>query len=286
MPEGVKPVRLLSELSGEMPRLSGVKTGVEGLDDLFFVTEFDGSRAAVRPLGGYPHRAVLNITGTPDTGKSLMAEQFAVKQAALGYSVCFVTTEQPAEFLAVSLRQRALAMGADYAEVEKRIAVIDAASSSALREDIPALLDALANAIRKYGVKSTVVDSVTGLFEAREMLARQVVRQIYNFLKKWHQTGLLISQKRSGHEELTSEAAGGYAVGHIVDGSLVISKKEIMRTAEQNLYRKPIGEMVRLFRIDGCRMSGHDTSVHLLEITPAGLVKIGPKLQDLIAGRV
>ena len=279
-------VHLLSDLSREMPQLVGVKTGVEGLDDLFYVTEFTGTEAKIRPLQGYPHRAVLNITGTPDTGKSLMAEQFTVKQASLGYPVCFVTTEQPAEFLAVSLRQRALAMGLNYDEVQKQIVVVDAASSAALREDMPTLLDTLASVIRQYGVKSTVVDSVTGLFEAREMLARQVVRQLYNFLKKWHQTALLISQKRSGHEELTSEAAGGYAVGHIVDGSLVVSKREIMRTAEQNLYRKPIGETVRLFRIDGCRMSGHDTSVHLLEITPEGLVKIGPRLQDLISGKV
>ncbi len=276
-------VSLLSDLAKEAPEIIGVKSGVEGMDELFFVTEIEGGQVRVRPLGGYPHRAILNITGTPDTGKSLMVEQFAIKQASLGYPVCFVTTEQPAEFLAASLRQRAMAMGIRFEDVEKKIVVVDAASTSALREDMPSLLDALAHAIRQYGVKSTVVDSVTGLFEAREMLARQIVRQLYNFLKKWHQTALFVSQKRSGHEELTSEAAGGYAVGHIVDGSIVISKKEIMRSHEQNLYGKPIGDMVRLFRIDGCRVCGHDTSVRLVEITTSGLIRIGPRLQDILA---
>ncbi|MCD6549283.1 KaiC domain-containing protein, partial [Candidatus Micrarchaeota archaeon] len=41
------------------------------------------------------------------------------------------------------------------------------------------------------------------------------------------------------------------------------------------------GEMIRLIRIDGCRMSGHDTDVHLLEITDTGLVRVGPKLKDI-----
>jgi hypothetical protein len=39
-------------------------------------------------------------------------------------------------------------------------------------------------------------------------------------------------------------------------------------------YQKEIGDIVRLFRIDGCRMSGHDTKTHFLEITEIGLVKI------------
>jgi hypothetical protein len=40
------------------------------------------------------------------------------------------------------------------------------------------------------------------------------------------------------------------------------------------LYKKPIGEIVRLFRIDGCRMCGHDTKTHFLEISETGLIKI------------
>lgn len=272
----------LADLKGIMPTLFGIRSGVEGLDSLFYTTEFDGEKVTTRPLGGYPARGVLQITGTPDTGKSLMAEQFLVQQASMGYPVCLVTTEQSAAFSALGLKQRAMAMGIPFEKIEKNIVIIDAASQTLFREDLPSLLEAMAKAIQTYGIKSTVIDSVTGLYESREMLARQTVRQIYHFLKKWNQTALLISQKRSGHEELTSEAAGGYAVAHIVDGTLVVSKKEILRNSEVSLYKKPLGETVRLFRIDGCRLCGHDSSVHLFEIDRNGLVKVGPSLQELV----
>ncbi len=277
----VEQVSTLEELKGKAPKLFGIKSGVEGLDDLFFITKLEKGKVKTIPLGGYPAYGVFNITGVPDTGKSLMAEQFAVTQASLGYPVCFVTVEQPASFLYSGLKMRAEALGIKFSKIENSIVVIDAASNSTLRESIPALLDTLAYAIEKYDTKSVVIDSITGLYEAKEMMARQVVRSLYNFMKKWHQTALFISQKRSGHEELTAEAAGGYAVGHIVDGSLVLVKKEISSRYEMSLYKAELGSLVRLFRIDGCRMAGHDTRVRLLEITKVGLVKIGPPLSEL-----
>ena len=203
-----------------------------------------------------------------------MAEQFTVKQASEGHKVVFITVETPAYFLASSLKLRATAMGLEFENFEDNIIIIDAASHATLRENIPDLLATLAYAIKTYKVKFTIIDSITGLFENKEMLARGVVRRIYNFLKKWYQTALLISQKRSGHEDLSSEAAGGYAVGHIVDGTMVLAKEIIDSQFKARMYKKEVGEIVRLFRIDGCRMAGHDTRVHLMEITETGLVRI------------
>lgn len=258
---------------------------MEGLDGLFFTARPTSKGPERVPLGGIPEYAVLNLTGISDTGKSLMVEQFALKRASEGHPVAFVTVETPAVFLAAALKGRAQAMGIDYDAVEDRIVIVDAASYHTLREEVPALLDTLAHVIKTYRVRATVVDSVTGLYEAREMMARQVVRALYNFLKKWYQTALLVSQKRSGHEELSAEAAGGYAVSHIVDGTMVTSKKLISSTYDERLYGLPIGEVVRLFRIDGCRLCGHDTSTHLMEITEGGLVRIGPSLSELMKRR-
>lgn len=274
-------ISTLKDAGKGAPELRGIPSGVEGLDELFFITRLTTKGPKRRPLGGVPEGSVMNITGISDTGKSLMVEQFALKQASEGRPVAFVTVETPAAFLAAGLKVRAQAMGIKYDEVEDRLVIIDAASHSPLREELPALFGTLAHAIKTYKVRATVIDSVTGLFEAREMMARQVVRALFNFLKKWYQTALLVSQKRSGHEELSAEAAGGYAVSHIVDGTLVVSKKLISSTYDERLYGLPIGETVRLFRIDGCRMCGHDTSTHLMEITEEGLVRIGPTLSTL-----
>ncbi len=274
----VESLSTLREAGKRAPRLFGIASGVEGLDDLFFTTEIRDGKPVKKPLGGFPSYAVVNITGVPDTGKSLMVEQFAIKQASMGYPVLFVTIESPAPFVAAGLRQRAQAMGIDYEAVQDKIVLVDAASYAVLRHSLPTLLNTLAHAIKTYDTKSMVVDSITGLYEAKEMMARDIVRSLFNFAKKWRQTALFVSQKRSAHEQLSPEAAGGYAVSHIVDCSIVLSKVLITNRFEAKLYKAPVGEVVRLFRIDGCRLCGHDTRTHLMEITETGLVRIGPPL--------
>ena len=270
----LKSIYTGSEALKKAPKIYGVPTGIKGLDELFFVVEKEGDKLVKKPLNGIPAYSVFNLTGVSDTGKSLMVEQFAVAQASKGEKVAFITVETPANFVVSSLRLRAHAMGIEFNEIQDNIILIDAASSTRLRENLPDLLATLAYVIQNYKVKFTVIDSVTGLFETKEMLARSIVRRIFNFMKKWYQTALFVSQKRSGHEELTAEAAGGYAIGHIVDGTMVLAKELIDSSYKVKIYKKPIGEVVRLFRIDGCRMCGHDTSVRFLEITEEGLVEI------------
>ncbi len=276
-----KAISLAGDLKDKAPKLFGIASGVEGLDELFYSVELKNGKVIKKSLGGYPHRAVINLTGMPDTGKSLMAEQFAVKQASLGYPVCFVTVESPAPFLIQGLRMRSSAMEIAWESIEDKIAIIDAASYSILREDLPSLLKTIEKAIDSYNIKSVIIDSITGLYEAKEIMARSVVREVFNFLKKFGQTGLLISQKRSSHEAESAEAAGGYAVSHICDVSMVTAKKIIQTQRDEKIFKRPPGTLVRTFRIDGSRLCGHDTDTHLLEITETGLVKIGPKITEI-----
>jgi KaiC domain protein len=255
------------------PEIEGVKTGIEGLDELFFTVEIIDGKPQKKPLGGIVKYSVCNITGINDTGKSLMAEQFSVYRAQFE-RVCFVTVETPANFVVSSMKQRAVAMGIDSNVVDENIIFIDATTHYKIRDEIPTFLDTLAYAIKTYKIKNVVIDSITGFFENKEMMARTIVRMIYNFLKKWYQTSLIVSQKRSSHELLSSESAGGFAISHIVDGTIVLSKEIIDTPYKAKIYKKPLGEIVRFFRIDGCRMAGHDTKVRFLEITETGLVKI------------
>lgn len=279
----LESVGTMKNLAGKIPRLEGVPTGVEGLDQLFFTTKMVNGKPERKPLGGIPRYSVWNVTGVADTGKSVLVEQFAIKQVALGNPCIFATLESPAPFVAMGLKTRALAMGVDPELVEERVIFIDGASYYQLRNSIQTFLNTLAYAIKEYKARAVVIDSITGLYETKEVFARDIVRAVFNFLKEWHQTALLVSQKRSGHEGLSAEAAGGYAVSHIVDGSMVLSKVLITNKYEASLYRKPVGEIVRLFRIDGCRLCGHDTSTHVMEITESGLVRIGPRLRDIVS---
>ncbi len=278
----VAGVYRLGELKDRIVEIKGVPTGIQGLDGLFFTFKRDDKGFKKVPLGGIPQYAVVNLTGVSDTGKSLMAEQFAVWRAGQGDRVAFVTVETPAAFLSAGLYERAKAYGIENTVIDENIIIVDAASYKDLRENLPALFDTLAYVYKNYRADYTIIDSVTGLYEHKEIMARVFVRQIFNFLKKWYQTGILVSQKRSSHEELSAEAAGGYAVSHIVDCTMVLSKKTIQSTYDERLYRKPIGELIRLFRIDGCRMCGHDTDTHILNISDIGLVSIGPSLKEML----
>jgi len=284
MNPNTEAIQVLKDVGKKAPVLEGVSTGVEGLDDLFYTSKIENGKVIKKSLGGIPKYAVINLTGVSDTGKSLFVEQFAIKRAAEGERIAFVTVETPATFLSMGLKERATAMGIDFNVIDENIIIIDAASYHSLREEMPTLLDTLAYAIKTFKIKYTIVDSITGLYEHKEMMARIFVRQLFNFMKKWYQTALFVSQKRSSHEELSAEAAGGYAVSHIVDCTMVLSKKIIQSSYDERMYKRPIGEMVRLFRIDGCRMCGHDTETHFMEITEGGLIKIGPTLKELLRG--
>ena len=271
----LEAVRVAGEALAEAPRIEGVPTGVPGLDELFFVAETRGGRLRVRPLPGFPRYAAVHVTGVSDTGKSLLAEQFALAQADRGEGVIFVTVENPAAFVSVGLAQRRQAMGLAEAALD-RIVIVDAARHAVLREDLAALGATLDVALGKIEARHLVVDSLTGLYEAREVAARQTVRWVYDYVKERKLTAVLTSQKRSSHEELSAEAAGGYVVSHVLDVTVVLAKKLVMSTAQARVWRAPLGELVRFLRVDGSRYSGHDTRTHFLEITPAGRLRVGP----------
>ena len=255
-PEVVKEAIWLGSAAIEQaPKIYPVETGIEGLDNLFYKAEIDPKTKKVikKPLGGIPAYSVINLTGVSDTGKSLMAEQFSVKQAQKGHKVVFITVESPAPFVAIGLKERATAMGYNFEEFEDNIILIDAASNHKLRNNLPDMFETLAYTYRTYKARFTIIDSITGLFEAKEMLARQIVRQFFNFMKKWYQTAIFVSQKRSGHEELSAEAAGGFAVSHIVDCTFVVAKELVLNLYQARLWNAEIGDLIRYFRIDGCR---------------------------------
>jgi len=278
-----KFIKELKDLKAEAPEIFGVATGTK-LDELFYYVEFDEKTKQFKKkvLGGIPYRSIMNIVGVADTGKSVFAEQFAVYQAARGYKVLFVTVESPAEFLYSSLKQKAYALGLDFNKVESNIVVLDASKSYQLRENIMSVIKTMETAITKKHCSVTIIDSVTGFYEHKEMLARQIVRALFNFLKQHKQTALLVSQKRSSQQAESAEAAGGLAVAHIVDGTIIFDKKLIETRFDQSLYGLPIGSVLRTMRIDGCRLSAHSSDTWVMEITDKGIIEIKEKLSDFI----
>lgn len=165
-------------------------------------------------------------------------------------------------------------MGLDFEEISRNIVVIDASENADLREDPRALMDTMAYAIREKKTNNVVIDSITGLYEHKEMMARQIVRQFFNFLKNEDKHQYSSLKRDQPKEQNTAEAAGGLAVAHIVDGSIVMDKKLIESKWETSTYNLPIGSVLRTIRIDGCRLTGHDTRTWVFDITEGGTIEI------------
>ncbi|RME79491.1 MAG: KaiC domain-containing protein [Methanobacteriota archaeon] len=271
----------LNELSDKAPKMFGIKTGTK-LDNMFFTYDEEDGRVVKKTLYGLPYLGVLNIVGSPDTGKSLFAYQFAVFQASIGYKVVILTTETPASFLYNTIRERCLIMSKDFEEVARNIVVVDLAQEDSVRENINEVISLLERAINKHNATITIIDSVTGLYEHKELNARRVLRAIYNFLKARKQTALITSQKRSSKDSSTVEAAGGLGVAHIVDGSIVLDKRIINTKYEEGIYGMPIGSVMRTLRIDGCRLAGHDQRTHILKISDTGVIDVGEELSEYL----
>jgi len=274
----------LGELEPKAVKLFGISTGTK-LDEMFWKVERKDDGFIKKPLGGIPFLSVINITGLPDSGKSVLAEQFAVVQASRDYKILFVTVESPANFLYTSMKAKAEYLGLDFSKVLKNVIVIDASMNDEFRENPKALMDTMAYVIREKHTNNVIIDSITGLYEHKEVMARQIVRTFFNFLKKWKQTGIFISQKRSAQIAESAEAAGGLAVAHIVDGTIVLDKKLVATRWDSNLYRMPVGSVLRTIRIDGCRLTGHDSRTWVFEITPGGTINIISPLEEYISER-
>ncbi len=274
-------VRTLPEVEEESVDLFGIPTGTR-LDELFYSVTLKDGKPERKPLGGLPYQSVMNIVGVPDTGKSVFGEQFAVYQAGRGYPTVFVTVEAPARFLIPSLKQKALALNQPWEKVEENMLILDASQSWELRNSLGSFTATLRHAIRRKRAKIVVIDSITGLYEHREMLARQIVREVYNLLKQEGVTALMISQKRSGQGADTAEAAGGLAVAHITDGTIIFSKLVIDTPYLARVYATPLGHVLRTLRIDGCRMAAHDTREHVFTITDMGLIEIDGTLAEYV----
>ena len=274
----------LGELESRAVKLFGISTGTK-LDEMFWKVERKGDGFIKKPLGGIPFLSVINITGLPDSGKSVLAEQFAVVQASRDYKILFVTVESPANFLYTSMKAKAEYLGLDFSKILKNVIVIDASMNDEFRENPKALMDTMAYVIREKHTNNVIIDSITGLYEHKEVMARQIVRTFFNFLKKWKQTGIFISQKRSAQIAESAEAAGGLAVAHIVDGTIVLDKKLVATRWDSNLYRMPVGSVLRTIRIDGCRLTGHDSRTWIFEITPGGTINIISPLEEYISKR-
>ncbi|WP_236727667.1 KaiC domain-containing protein [Caldanaerobacter subterraneus] len=193
--------------------------------------------------------------------------------------VPYVPVEVPAVFSVQGLKQRCKGLGIEWGKTVNASYLLDLCHQTELKSSVDELPIRLGDIIEEMIIKACVIVSVSGLYEGQEMVARNLVRKLCEVMNDNDQTAIFISQKRSRHEELSSEAAGGYTVSHILDCNIVLAKIVASRTPASSYGVSP-GEVVRTIRTDGCRMRGHDTRVHIPRIDDLGIVKVGKALSE------
>jgi len=219
------------------------KTGTI-LDELFIPALIEGS--------------FVNITGAPDTGKSLLVKHIALYRSQFE-RVLFITTELPVPYLMKSIEL--------IIKLYPKANLDNLVFLDATNPDPDKTLQAIV--AEKLFPRTVIIDSLTGFYENLENKARTVVRRFYNFFKasKIPTTVFAISQKRSSHEETSEEGAGGMAVAHISDVNIVLAKTLIEKQWQIQKFGMPEGEIVRFIRVSGSRFSMHRTEWMVFRIT-------------------
>jgi len=263
---------LLEDLTDENIIIQGIDSGSEYINKLFYYTIIENSKPVLRSVNGYPKGSVINITGEADTGKSLLVQTTLVVNAFKNIKGVYISTENPLKYVSYSLKRISLLLNLDFEKIKANIKVIDLTFKYNLINNIDEFLKNLYYELRvdyKNGV--IVFDSLTGFYESKEVMARYIVRKIFQFCKNLNLTAFLISQKRED-SPFSSKSAGGMAISHIADCNIVLSKIIVSSPYEKKIYEKEIGQVVRTFRIDGCRLCGHSSKTHIFEIDKIGLI--------------
>jgi KaiC domain protein len=267
-----KGENLLEDLTDENIIIQGIDSGSEYINKLFYYTIIENSKPVLRSVNGYPRGSVINITGEADTGKSLLVQTALVVNAFKNIKGIYISTENPLKYVSYSLKRISLLLNLDFEKIKTNIKVIDLTFKYNLINNIDEFLKNLYYELRAdYKNGLIVFDSLTGFYESKEVMARYIVRRIFQFCKNLNLTAFLISQKRED-SPFSSKSAGGMAISHIADCNIVLSKIIISSPYEKKIYEKEIGQVVRTFRIDGCRLCGHSSKTHIFEIDKIGLI--------------
>lgn len=263
--------------SKENIKIEPIDSGIDYINKLFYYVDFENNSPRLKVLGGYPKGAVVNIIGEADTGKSLLSQIAIVTNAYKGLKTIYVSIENPASYVSLSLQRLSFLKKINYQYILNNVKILDLSNQYSLSSNIDTFFKEFYYAAKNFDI--CVFDSVSGLYENKEVMARYIVRKIFQISKSLKLTCFMVSQKRED-SPFSSRSAGGLAISHIADCNIVLTKIIISSPIEKRIYNSEIGEVVRIFRIDGCRLCGHSSKNHFFKINEYGLIIFNSKKNE------
>ena len=258
--------------------LKGIETGTF-LDRMFL----DGED---KPINGIPFGSNSILTGLPNSGKSLLLEEIALRLAAQEdgveprHKVCYVLSEEMwrtegARFdLENRMRNKARQLNLDWSIISKNLYVLDTVTHAELRDWFN-FISTLRNLVETEKIDILLIDSMTLLEDNRGSLKFRVL-ELIRYCQTHGLTSILINQ-RAVEESDSLAMAGGIALSHIVDTVFILDYKKISSWDSQLKTDIPTakqGQVLNFFRILKCRICRSDGHYFGYEITKDGLVKL------------
>ena len=249
-------------------KLEGLPTGTF-LDDMFLDHE-------EKPIGGLPKTVQMAMTGLAGAGKSILISEIALKSAGKGIPTLLVTSEDVFETdserfdLQSRLKVKADILEIDWTLIQDNLFVLDAVSSPDLRH-WKDFAETYRYTCQKYGIRLSLIDSVTMLEDTRGALKYRVM-EICRFNQEQGITALMVNQRTKETWD-AYEMAGGHAIAHAVDGTILIDYGRTYHNDQVEELGKR-GTSVRMARIMDCRLCNFDRDRKPIDISSDGFIRL------------
>ena len=274
-----KPVQVTKDLLTTRPNDATIKRKIAIFQSKTFLDQFFLDMDD-KPLEGIPKIAQIGIVGNPDVGKSLVAQEIALRLASESHKVIFTTSEDIFESqndrfdLQSRMKQKADVLGLNWENIKANLFVLDIISHSQLR-NWDTLVGTYRVLVEQEKAEFLIVDSLTLLDDYRAGLKFHL-GEFVRYNQKCGVTGFYISQKATEDAVDQHGLAGGIGLSHLLDVEFEINFKKVWSGDGQMKLDCDAkqGEILHFIRVLKCRLSKADMKYHRLEITKDGILKL------------
>jgi KaiC/GvpD/RAD55 family RecA-like ATPase len=222
-------------------KVERVKTGIKGFDSLID--------------GGFPNNALILVSGTCGTGKSLFGMNFLVEGALKGEPGVYVSLEESPE---ENIRQmKSFDWPVDDLIKQRKLLIIQPTLYN-----YEALLTKIEDAVNMIGAKRLVLDSLSiiGMYFENVYKVRKSVLELSALLKRLECTTIAIDET-----EKEEDLSAFHVEEFVVDGLILM------------YFSRSDGKFLRYIGIRKMRSTNHSHKLHHFEIKSPGGVVVSSK---------
>ena len=273
------PVQLPADLLTEKPTENLKRKEILGFSTYTFIDDLfiNNSEQSIK---GLPYASNSILVGIPNTGKSLILMEIALRVANSGKKVLFATSEEifKSEFarydLESRMKEKADILGLDWKVISQNLYVLDVVTHSDLRE-WTTFVSTYRALIEKEKIGLVLIDSLTLLEDSRGQLKYRL-GELVKYNQKHGITAIFISQRSGDDPDSIGSVAGGIALSHIVDIVMEMDTKKVSSwdaQLKQDIPTAKQGQEVYFFKIVKNRLTRFNGKYIGYIITKDGVVK-------------